>query len=663
MKKVYSILALAVLFMFTACKKDLNQNDQPNPDPNPTPTPVTTVSPTFDWSMQDEVTITISNAKDKLITISPVNSEDAWLKFIGKEETITHNIRMAKTVEKISINGNEVAIVNRTVNYNMPHDFKSVATAAYALDFDQANSDYIQTGDPGIIDYPVVMEAWFKTAGSTTDMTLLSYCDENEIGYGFGVLINASGNVVVRTQKGDATTIVEAAGTNIVSDNEWHHVAVVFEAEDSRIVYLNGVEEVNDTDVSAIAPTEVNLFTIGRWGDNTPGLYYDGLIDEVRLWNTERTIGNLNFYRTRSVPPATEGLVGYWSMEEGSGTTTANLTSTAGLDGPLTSPTWVGDIDTDGDGVINTEDHYPHDPDRAFNNYWPASPYTLAFEDLWPSMGDYDLNDMVVTYRFNRVTNAGGNLVEAFGYFSLQAAGASLGKAFGFELTNPAISQNDFSVYVPNSQKAETPYLSYNTNGTEADQDKPVIIVHEDLPNIGNTRSGFTNGVRNYSVRLDMVATDKTVDYFDLQDWNPFFILYVGHSTYDRRRELHLPGDWPTSKAMLWSVPAETPFFDSINDGSNYPTGGDDGLLWYKTNEKAILWSVDFGQYFPWGLDIPATFQWAIESDSAHNPAEGYYRFTLKYAYDEFEPWAASNGATNLNWYQNITDMDFIYQP
>lgn len=661
MRNFLSLLILAVLFSVTACKKDLNKDNPINPDPNPVE--VTTVSPTFDWNMQDEVTITITNAKDKFIVIAPINNEEAWLKFVGKEETITRSIKMAKTVEMISINGNEVPVVNNAVNYAMPHDFKSVATAAYALDFDQSNSDYVETGDPGITNYPLVMEAWFKTTGSASEMTLMSYCDENEDGYGLGVLINSAGNVVVRTQKGDASTIVETTGTTNISDDEWHHAAVVFVAEDERLLYLNGNLEFTDNNLSAIAPSEVNLFTIGRWGDNTPGLYFDGLIDEVRLWNVERSAGVLNFYKTRSVAPSTAGLIGYWSMEEGSGATTANLTSTPGLDGTLASPAWAGNVDTDGDGVPNINDDYPHDPERAFNNYWPATPYTLAFEDLWPSMGDYDLNDMVIRYRFNRVTNSDGNLVEAFGNFTLVASGASLGKAFGFELTNPAIAQSDFSVFVPSSQKAVTPYLTYNGNGTEADQDNPVIIVHEALPNIGNTMTGTNRQSRNYTVRLDMIATDKAVDYFDFQNWNPFFILYVGHEDYDRRRELHLPGYWPTSKAMVWDVQNEDPFFDSINDGSNYPTGGLDGSLWYKTNEKAKLWSVEFGQYFPWGLDIPAQFQWAIESDAAHDPDQNLYRFTLKYAYDEFELWAGSNGATNQNWYENISDTDFIYQP
>ncbi len=56
-----------------------------------------------------------------------------------------------------------------------------------------------------------------------------------------------------------------------------------------------------------------------------------------------------------------------------------------------------------GDGVPNDEDDYPEDPTRAFNSYDTAS---VAFEDLWPAMGDYDFNDLVLGCTYKIVTNA-----------------------------------------------------------------------------------------------------------------------------------------------------------------------------------------------------------------------------------------------------------------
>ncbi|MFY8108831.1 MAG: LruC domain-containing protein, partial [Bacteroidia bacterium] len=48
--------------------------------------------------------------------------------------------------------------------------------------------------------------------------------------------------------------------------------------------------------------------------------------------------------------------------------------------------------DEDDDGVKDADDDYPTDPNKAFNN--PTGTGSIAFEDQWPSTGDYDLNDV-----------------------------------------------------------------------------------------------------------------------------------------------------------------------------------------------------------------------------------------------------------------------------
>ena len=53
--------------------------------------------------------------------------------------------------------------------------------------------------------------------------------------------------------------------------------------------------------------------------------------------------------------------------------------------------------DCDNDGVSDVYDDYPCDASKAYNRYFPSeNEYgTLAFEDLWPHTGDYDMNDLV----------------------------------------------------------------------------------------------------------------------------------------------------------------------------------------------------------------------------------------------------------------------------
>ncbi len=676
MKRLYYFLVALLLIVAYSCKKDIEEVNPPGGE-EPPPSDQTYVNPHFDWKMSHDVVFYLKNTQGKYIKISSVDGEKTYLKATGIEETFETTIVMAKIVTEVAINGNIVPINNGTVNYELPADYKSVATAQWALDFDEGTTDYISCGNPNapdvyIPDYPFTIEAWIKTSSFPGgDMVIASFWDANEDDVQFGLFIGDSeaGKAVVWGSNGTQTVL--GKGGSDLRDDKWHHVAGVFMVDKYKL-YVDGVLKETTSESISYNLGDLNNFSIGYWGENTNDKsYFDGVIDEVRLWNTERSQGQISYNRTRSVDPSSAGLVGYWDMEEGSGITTADKTG-HGLTGQFfgsgspVGPTWVGNIDSDSDGAPNMQggdvwDEYPHDPDRAFNNYWPASPWTLAFEDLWPSMGDYDLNDQVIEYQFNRVTNTSNELVEAFCNFELMANGAALGSGFGFSLPNSNIPSANINVTGYDDDEG---YINYNANGTEVGQTYITIIPDDKLPSIGNTYQGNWNGTRTFSVTISITQGGPyVVSSFDFQHWNPFLIVGVGFPGFERMREIHLAGYVPTLLAE------DEKYFDSINDGSDYPSGGVGGDLWYKTNAYTALWGVDsLGQYFPWGLDIPKSWEWPIEADSVHEPAatpdpsNGYYRFTIKYAYDKFWEWAYTDGTNQTDWYNNPGYTDFIYQ-
>jgi hypothetical protein len=136
--------------------------------------------------------------------------------------------------------------------------------------------------------------------------------------------------------------------------------------------------------------------------------------------------------------------------------------------------------DADGDGVVDNEDAYPNDPNRAYNSYYPSENQTgtLAFEDLWPGQGDYDFNDMVVDYRMKTVTNAANDVVELFGQFTLRAAGASFHNGFGFQLDG---IQPDKIQSVSGNFLSDASIYSIAPNGLENGQTYATCIVFDDF--------------------------------------------------------------------------------------------------------------------------------------------------------------------------------------
>ena len=280
-------------------------------------------------------------------------------------------------------------------------------------------------------------------------------------------------------------------------------------------------------------------------------------------------------------------------------------------------------IDSDNDGVLDADDAYPNDSTRAFNNYFPANGTgTLAFEDSWPSKGDYDMNDIVVDYQFKNVTNAHNQLVETFATFTLRATGAYYHNGFGFQLSTNNIPSTSMQVTGYNIQEN---YLMINANGTEQNQNIPTLIVFDNAfdvlhyPGNGigiNTTQGLTY-VAPVTITLHIVYTPYTYSeqQLDIEHFNPFIIVNM-----DRTKEVHLPDYAPTSLA-------DVSLFGKYADNS-IPSQN----RYYKTSNN-----------LPWALNIYNSFSYPTETTE------------ITKAYLHFIDWVLSNGTNYSDWYTNTT--------
>ena len=152
--------------------------------------------------------------------------------------------------------------------------------------------------------------------------------------------------------------------------------------------------------------------------------------------------------------------------------------------------------DSDGDGVNDEIDDFPYDPDKAFNNFYPAQGSTgsLAFEDLWPSTGDYDFNDLIVDYNFNLIANANNQITKMNAEFIIKHIGGALNNGFAFVL--PVEANKIESVQ---NQIFNVGYANVAENGVENDVDETVIFVAEGVKSMkGDTihlEITFTEGI------------------------------------------------------------------------------------------------------------------------------------------------------------------------
>ncbi len=372
-------------------------------------------------------------------------------------------------------------------------------------------------------------------------------------------------------------------------DNEWHQFVMNWDNSTNEFkVYIDGDKYGNTVDISNAnwAPS-IDEITFGTKCTTYPGAggnpsnTFNGSIDEVKMYD----------YALSGV----EIFDGYGAM--------------------LSS-------DADEDGVNDDYDDYPNDPDKAFDNYSPAAGYgSLIFEDLWPGRGDYDFNDLVLDYQFKIVTDASNKVTDVVGSFVVRAIGAGLSNGFGFQFPNNNVQSADINV---SGSVLSSNYITLNENGTEANQNKPTIIVFDNAKDILQSSSGFgvnvTPGapyIAPVTLTVSMAFTPNiyTVDDIDLINFNPFLIV-----DETRGKEIHLADYQPTSLA-------DESYFGTMNDDSNPSTG-----KYYKTENN-----------LPWAIKIPESFDYTIEKSQITN------------AYLKSYDWAHSSGSVFLNWYQAET--------
>ena len=258
--------------------------------------------------------------------------------------------------------------------------------------------------------------------------------------------------------------------------------------------------------------------------------------------------------------------------------------------------------DIDGDGVPDSLDDYPTDPTRSFNNYSSTgSGSTVAFEDQWPIKGDYDLNDVVVAYKYNAITNAHNVVVQVIGNYTLVATGGTRQNGFGVEFP-----------LVPGA-------ISGLTGGTlEAGQSKAVIILFTNMRDemtTWNTQPGVAQSAPVvFTVNFNVVG-GPTLDSFGF-DYNPFIINAGGAL----RSEVHLAGKTPTSLA-------DPSLFGTGDDNTNVAAGR------YYVTKTGLLYAID------------------IPVDPYNYPTEAT---DITTAYLHFADWAISGGTLYTDWYSNL---------
>jgi LruC domain-containing protein len=261
---------------------------------------------------------------------------------------------------------------------------------------------------------------------------------------------------------------------------------------------------------------------------------------------------------------------------------------------------------------------------------------TLAYEDKWPQLGDYDFNDVVLRYR-SCVSKIGSNVEKFTIEGLLVAVGADYNNAFAVRLegVSPGLIDTTQTSHVVNSEvMTDSP--------VESGRSETILTVIPNTAVLGEKPSGCrffrteTGCDTAHVIPFSLSVTLTTgIDESSAPSgrFDPFIYAVSGFyhgedvaTGSERGWEVHIKNQAPTEAF-------NTALYGLQTDVSDTALG-----IYFQTS-----------QGHPFAIEVSSS-SWRVPKEQVK----------INEAYSEFIPFAESNGSSNTTWYNTVDTSKVI---
>ncbi len=307
-----------------------------------------------------------ANSEPDLIGYHVYRSTSSPVSTAGAPISGTEPVTATNYVDPTAVNGTAyfyvITAVDASTNRSGPSTEASVTpdpAAGSALDFDGVN-DYVTFGpapDAGVATFTI--ETWFRrdgpgvataTSGGSGGVTAIpiltkgqSEADGSNLDMNYFLGIRQSDSVLAADFEDNATGLNHSvAGVTPITSGVWHHAAATYDGTTWRL-YLDGQLETtlnigNFTPRSDSMQHAALATTLNSTGQ--PAGYFDGVIDEARVWNVAHSQSQIATARDVQLTSGA-GLVARWGLNEGAGNFVSNSVAGGSSGTALGGPWWV----------------------------------------------------------------------------------------------------------------------------------------------------------------------------------------------------------------------------------------------------------------------------------------------------------------------------------
>jgi uncharacterized repeat protein (TIGR01451 family) len=253
------------------------------------------------------------------------------------------------------------------------------------------SSDFVHVGNLGARPTQGTISFWMKpsTVSSYQNVLTTGPTNSNNAGGNQAIRFEEVGQSLYAVFGSDTAADNGSSGlssfllTNSLTPGAWVDVAVTWDSSTNQVTgYLNGTQVFSSTNTNFPSNFGNVSFGLGYSSNPSDQRYYNGLLSDVRFYNVERSQANIQSDMTKLLTGSEAGLIGYWPLNDGSGTTAADLTAnhnngTLGSGTAADEPAWIAT-----DVALGIGGNFTQDPGGTLDVQLGGTPASGRFGQL-----------------------------------------------------------------------------------------------------------------------------------------------------------------------------------------------------------------------------------------------------------------------------------------
>ncbi len=247
--------------------------------------------------------------------------------------------RIGDTIKDITDNGNDGTIEGYVTRLNFLGDGLSFTAATNKVELGRGTSDEFAI----LNDLSVCSNINVNSIGGTSKLMTEFAADGETLATNILYMVDVytDGRIRYKHEYGSGDDYI-VYSTQVINPSQWYNVCIVRNSSDTKI-YIDG--KLDSTHTVTNAPTGGTSSTLIFGEEVTTDALLDGILNEVSIWNKELSQSEIKKHMYASPDINDTTLIGYWPLNEGTGTTVYDKTSNSN-NGTITGATWTNTAPT-----------------------------------------------------------------------------------------------------------------------------------------------------------------------------------------------------------------------------------------------------------------------------------------------------------------------------